>query len=324
MVPDHWEFAAVTVTPCVVDSAVSRALLFLDKEYEHGGFQSIIGTTPGLEAAVVDPTGLFGPRADFPREVFSPMVVLDLVYRDRPGSAVREGLLDALRTRRRAAGHFDFFEEEGLLPTDVDTTALGLGLLVELDGLQDSALERTVGRLVANTDGCGVVQVYLPPAGDRAYVDATVCANVLHLLLLLGQPEWVAPTEDHLYAVLAERRYLAGTRYYPSPDAFLHFLARAVTRTCATRERFGESLRAALEERAGCSDDAMELAMRILGCHRLGLRNTGDVALLLEQQRNDGSWPPRALYRFGRRHGYFGSTALTTAFAVAALDTLRR
>ena len=49
--------------------------------------------------------------------------------------------------------------------------------------------------------------------------------------------------------------------------------------------------------------------------------NTEEFTIkLLQMQNNDGSWPANALFRFGSQDKYFGSKALTTAYAVRALE----
>jgi hypothetical protein len=284
------------------------------------GFQSHIGETPDLSRLVEHPSAYFGERDDWPLEIFTSAVVLELAYAPRPRDPVAGRLAALVADRRDPAGHLDFMFEPGLLPTDVDTTAVGLSGLLRRGAQVDAPMRRTIDRIVDNVGADGVIEVYLPPAGERRYVDPTVCANGLHLLALTGDVHRAGPTIDHLAEVLTAGGAPDGTRYYPSPDALLVFASRLVTASAELGDRLGPPLRRLAAGRLGASRVALECAMRAAAAAHLGLPAETDLAALLDAQGPDGSWPPHALYRFGRRHGYFGSGELVTAFAVAALD----
>lgn len=303
-----------------LDEARARALAQLAGCLTQVGFQSRISETPDLSRLVEHPSAYFGERDDWPLEIFTSAVVLELAYAPRPDDPVARRLAALVADRRDPAGHLDFMFEPGLLPTDVDTTAVGLAALLRRGAPVDEAMRRTIDRIVDNVDAHGVIEVYLPPAGERRYVDPTVCANGLHLLALTGDLHRAGPTVDHLAEVLAAGGAPDGTRYYPSPDALLVFASRLVTASAELSDRLGPPLRRLVTGRLGASRVALECAMRSTAATHLGLPADDDLAALVDAQRPDGSWPPHALYRFGRRHGYFGSSELVTAFAVAALD----
>ena len=44
------------------------------------------------------------------------------------------------------------------------------------------------------------------------------------------------------------------------------------------------------------------------------------VDFLLNSQREDGGWDSNSIYHYGGKVGYFGSRAITTAFALEAID----
>jgi hypothetical protein len=308
------------VSPDRLDDARGRALDHLAATVTDVGFQSSISETPDMSRPVEHPSTYFGDRDDWPLEIFTSAVVLELAYALRPDDPVAVRLAALVADRRDPAGHLDFMFEPDLLPTDVDTTAVGLSALLRRGTTADEPMRRTIDRIVDNVDDHGVIEVYLPPAGERRYVDAAVCANVLHLLALSGDLHRAGPTIDHLASVLAAGGAVDGTRYYPSPDALVVFASRLVAVSDELRERVGEPLRPVVTARLGASDIALDRAMRSTAAAHLGLAADADLTALLDQQLDDGSWPAHALYRFGRRHGFFGSTPLVTAFAVAAID----
>lgn len=303
-----------------MSAAVERGVEWLGRQVGPDGFQSQVGTTVGLEEVISDPSGLFPGLTAMPRELFSSMLVLDLVYLERPSDPVGAALAALMRERRRAGGHFDFFFDEGLLPTDVDCSSIGSSLVVATAGADDG-VHATADRIAACVDDAGIVEVYLPPQGERRRLDAAVCANAAHLFYALGRETEIEPTLGHIADVIDDDRYIDGTRYYQSPEAFLFFCARMATASSGAYERFAGSLRAALERHSLSPDaSALEVAMRVGASVRVGASWGGLASRLVRAQEPDGAWAPYAVYRFGRRHGFFGSSALVTAFAVDALD----
>lgn len=300
--------------------AADRGVRWLASRLGDQGYQSEVGTTVELTAVIDDPSALFPGLVTMPSELFSSMLVLDLVYLSRPADPVRDALVALLSIHRRPAGHFDFFIDEGLLPTDIDCSSIGSALLVALDGADD-AVHAVADRIAACVDDAGIVEVYLPPQGERHRIDATVCANAAHLFHLLGREAEIEPTLRFLEEVIDQDAYRQGTRYYQSPEAFLFFAARMAAASPVAAERFGGRLRAALGRYPlGASASALEVAMRLGAGARVAAPVDGLATRLVDGQAPDGSWPAHALYRFGRRHGYFGSADLVTAFAVAALE----
>ena len=302
-----------------MSEAVERGVEWLGRQAGPDGFQSQVGTTVGLDEVISDPSGLFPGLTTMPRELFSSMLVLDLVYLDRPSDPVGAALAALMRERRRPAGHFDFFFDEGLLPTDVDCSSIGSALIVATAGADDG-VHATADRIAACVDDAGVVEVYLPPQGERRRLDAVVCANAAHLFYVLGREAEIEPTLGHIADVIDDDGWVKGTRYYQSPEAFLFFCARMVTASPAAAERFGGPLRAALDRHSLSPDaSALEVAMRLGASGRVDAPSGDLASRLVHEQEADGSWAPFAVYRFGRRHGFFGSSELVTAFAVDAL-----
>lgn len=299
-------------------AAAARGLSFLQRLYPVYGFQSFISQTPDMLNPVASPDALYPGLATFPLEVFTTMIVTDLIFKWWAGPTLRTDLLRTVQDAH-TNGIFHFFADRNLLPADVDCTAIGLSILFETGWIDPEVVNRVVDIIVNNTDDEGVVKVYFPPAAHRQYVDPVVCVNALYLMALLGRQDEAQATEAFIFRFLTSKAYWQGTRYYPSPDAFLYFLARLGGRFDFYRERLNELLRQALIDRAGATNMSLDLAMRLIVARQVDITNADEGDKLLRQQNDDGAWPADAFFRFGRRHGFFGSQALTTAFAVAAL-----
>lgn len=149
--------------------------------------------------------------------------------------------------------------------------------------------------------------------------------NVLTLFYSRGRGHELASTLDWVLGVLAHRAYLDGTRYYETAECFLFFAARLL---CAARAdavlqaRLAPLLRERVLERAGCTADALALAMRVLAGAAVGLRMERDLAALLPLQHEDGGWEPSWVYKYGSSDLKLGNRGLTTAFALNAIAAL--
>lgn len=262
-------------------------------------------------------------------ETFSSMLVLDLLVSTEMDARIIEHLVCYLAAHRRD-GMFWFFEDPTLVPPDVDSVAVGLSALARAGAVDPSAEAESavIDRVVSNCTADGIIQVYFPPRENREErVDPVVCANAICLLHLAGRGHAARKTEDFLYSVLERRTYMQGTRYYPLPEAFLYFLARAMTVSQSLRERFmplmrervGESL---ADDRAA-SRSPLLAALRLIVANATGYDDPDDARVLVDTQRQDGSWDAHPLGTTGghRMRLYFGSRALTTAFALHALST---
>ncbi|GME58528.1 putative had-like protein [Neofusicoccum parvum] len=207
-------------------------------------------------------------------------------------------------------------------PDDVDTTSYAFKLL---------PLDTTVAHSVMNemispeqTTADGIVKVYFDKSRDRT--DPTVCINVVRLYYTFGRGSepGLQPTKDWIQDVLFFRGYLNGTRYYHSPDVYLYFFARLLVEN-ANSDIFRNTaalLRERLSERINSAADSMGLAMRVLACHYMGIRNELDLQRLLTMQQEDGSFEIGWLCQYGKTQMKLGNRALTTALAVSAVEAL--
>lgn len=128
-----------------------------------------------------------------------------------------------------------------------------------------------------------------------------------------------------MYEVLLHRAYLEGTRYYSTPESFLFFLSRFIGSTTTHPELgqyFTPLLRERIQERIGAEGDALALAMRILVCRAVGLRDEIDLRALLPLQCDDGGWEASWIYKYGSSGISIGNRGLTTAFAINAIRAM--
>ena len=78
-----------------------------------------------------------------------------------------------------------------------------------------------------------------------------------------------------------------------------------------------------VQERIGAEGDSITLAMRILVCSFVGIRNDLDLCRLLPLQCIDGGWEIGWIYRYGASVDIsVGSRGLTTALAIKAIEAM--
>lgn len=218
------------------------------------------------------------------------------------------------------------------MPDEVDTTAL---TALALRGKEDSSeqIKKTVEKILQNTNEEGIIQVYFPPREKRENrIDHTVCASAMRLIYQLGYDDSANKTEDYMYGILKDQSYLDGSYFFPSPDAFLYYLYKAIVGSKQALERFRPLLTENVKSRLNSTARPLDLAMRIIMSVGLGLLKDEQIFSKVNQekqtleslQKEDGSWPKYALYKAGRSDIYFGSKSISTAFAVNALQMLQQ
>ncbi|KAJ7618110.1 hypothetical protein DFH06DRAFT_1434673, partial [Mycena polygramma] len=210
---------------------------------------------------------------------------------------------------------------EKTYPDDLDTTSLALILLPSKSDVAHSILDEML--LPNRITEEGITTVYFDDT--RRQTDPTVSVNVVRCFYHHGRGNEPAlgPTKAWICATLIDRAYVEGTRYYPSPDAFLFFFARLLEENPGSdihRVAF-TILRARVMERANAEADALALGMRMYAFNTLGIdHDDGYVQRLLQMQQDDGSWPTGWLCRYGKTGTKLGNKYLTTAFAARALE----
>ncbi|MFC5803219.1 hypothetical protein [Streptomyces formicae] len=236
----------------------------------------------------------------------------------------------------RRGSRFAFFPGVPAFPADTDCTAVAAGALFEHGLMPRSRLLTAAQELVrsaARTGGEmangplheGVFLVYWddgaePRARPRGRKhDAVASANVIATVhLATGHTDASLATLAYLRRHLTSGDYLMGTRYYPSPAAFVHAAARVCLRCEHCAGQLAGPLTTALSRAEPKA--ALDLALLAIAANHLGLTGLAPWReQLAAQQRQDGSWPPSGYFRMGRVPLWFGSPHLTTVFAIRAL-----
>ncbi|RDA83658.1 hypothetical protein CP532_4668 [Ophiocordyceps camponoti-leonardi (nom. inval.)] len=200
-------------------------------------------------------------------------------------------------------------------PDDVDVTSYAHRLLPHDSSTTHNLLDKMLTPEMTSPEG--IIQVYFSPSRNR--LDPAVCINALRLYAHHDRYETpsLSATKTYVLETLLQRRYLSGTRYYPSPDVFLYFLAHLVRHIPLGRPL----LRGPLAERFHRPADALSLAMRLEACRLVGVEPpAAERKRLLAMQRPDGSFDPGWLCKFGRSAVRIGNRGLTTALAVRAIE----
>ncbi|KAL5366591.1 HAD-like domain-containing protein [Aspergillus floccosus] len=201
-------------------------------------------------------------------------------------------------------------------PDDLDTTSLALSIVPPAPEVASSVMDEIVSRL--NKDG--IVPTYFDDTRPR--VDPIVCINVVTLFAKHHREDQLSTTITWIRDVLYHRAYLAGTRYYASPESFLFFFTRLISnlRPGSLKEDLSGLLAERLRERNGTPADSLALSMRILACQALGIESPTDVTRLSAMQCTDGGWPPCVIYKYGSGGLGITNRGVSTAFAVKAIE----
>ncbi|KZT29007.1 HAD-like protein [Neolentinus lepideus HHB14362 ss-1] len=245
-------------------------------------------------------------------ETFAQLLIMD-VTQDR----------SLVNLPEQAPRHWNFFASEPVLtteefPEDLDTTSLGLTTF-ETD---EDAVQSVMDEMLEYVNPDGIVMTYFDH--NRPRFDPVVCVNVLSLFYTHNRSSQLQGTLSWVREVLLNRAYLEGTRYYASAECFLYFLSRLLRKANdpELRDFFYDLLRERVQERIGVEGDALALAMRILTCAAVGIRDDVDMRSLLPLQCEDGGWEMGWIYKYGSSDVNIGNRGLATAFAMTAIKAM--
>src|SRR5579862_8811959 len=205
-------------------------------------------------------------------------------------------------------------------PCDLDTTALALTVCNRDD---DDTANSVMDEMLEYINSDGIVQAYFDHTRPRT--DPVVCVNVLSLFYAHSRGHQLPHTLRWIHQILLHRAYLDGTRYYVTPESFLFFLARLIHASPhpSLHQNLNPLLAARVQERIGAGGDALALAMRIVACAHLGIRNELDLRALLPLQCEDGGWELCWFYQYPYQGGKVGNRGLTTALAIKAITMMK-
>lgn len=311
--------------PQGVERAIRRGLAYL------GRVQEADGSFVSFSSASMRPfKRIAGKRW---HTNFVPALILgSLAVSDLPEAAsIRDGLARFLLEQRSDSWSFNYWaahapeRETQPYPDDLDDTFCALaGIYLHDPALVgDAGLAHAVKLLVAAERGVGgPYRTWLVAPDSRPVwldVDLAVNSNIAYFLSLIGTR---LPKLDALMGrAIAKGEF--SSPYYPSRYAFIYYLSRAYEGPQKPR-----LLKKAIRlQRAARTDMDRTLCL----CARLRLGDAADLSgavdKLLPGQRRDGSWPAATFYADPVENGrlfYNGGPALTTAFAVEALEFYRR
>jgi hypothetical protein len=156
---------------------------------------------------------------------------------------------------------------------------------------------------------------------DRLRFDPATCINVLTLFYSHGRGEELGMSLQWVREVLRYRAYIDGIRHY-SPDNILFLLTRLLASSDSLElQELQPLLKERVQERLGAQGDAVALAMRVLKCHFVDIRDEVDLSTLLSMQCEDGGWEAGWVYKYSSGVK-IGNRGLTTALAVQAIQEI--
>ncbi|MFD8495387.1 hypothetical protein [Amycolatopsis sp. NPDC059657] len=232
--------------------------------------------------------------------------------------------------RGTAGRRVRLFVDGTVFPADTDCTAVAAQALHDTSLISGAELIEFAEELLSAA-AQNVVMVYWPDGGRGAKFDPVAAANALCVLKeaqrrgMRTGADVIEATREYVTGHLESGAYLNGSRYYPSPDAFLQVVSRLAERFDDLRDTLEKPLAEAIMQR---EDDewVLDVALRAIAADNIGLEEgqRQRKKLLIESQEADGSWPAAPYYKLGRFPVYFGSRVLTTLFAANALRRLER
>ena len=140
-----------------------------------------------------------------------------------------------------------------------------------------------------------------------------------------GRGSEVQPTLLWIRDILLYRACdLQGMKYFKTPEPLFYFITRILSSSDDPhlQQTLRPLLKDRVQERIGTEGDSITLAMRLLVCHFVGLKNEVDMRRLLPMQCKDGSWEIGWLYHYGRSGISVGNRGLTTALAIRAIELM--
>lgn len=222
----------------------------------------------------------------------------------------------------RQARKWNFFSGEPALttatyPDDLDTTALALTIM----DYDKEVVSSVMDEMLEYVNDEGIIMVYYDH--NRPRIDSVICVNILTLFYRHGRGHQLGRTLQWIREVLLHRAYLDGTFYYKSAECFLFYLGRLLgcTQDAELHRWLEPLLKERVQERIGQSGSALDLAMRILTCSALGIKDQVDLDGLLSLQCEDGGWGLDWMYRYARSGIEMGNRGVTTALAINAIES---
>ncbi|KXN92452.1 Alpha-D-glucose-1-phosphate phosphatase YihX [Leucoagaricus sp. SymC.cos] len=283
----------------LIGDPIERGLEFLERNA--GKLESTTKATPTHEVIVVE-------------ENFSQLLILEAT-----GDRKLVNLVEHSRTWNFFRGRKGQLTTEEY-PFDLDTTSLGLTILKRDQDTANSVMDEMLEYVSPD----GIIQLYFDHRRPR--FDPVVCANVLSLFYAYGRGSQLQETLKWVHEVLLNRAYLDGTRYYETAECFLYFISRLLSSSSdpELHALLKPVLKERVQERIGADGDSLALAMRIIVCDFVGVRDEVDLRTLLTLQCEDGGWEISSWYKYPLSGFRVGNRGLATALAIKAVEAMSR
>ena len=325
-----------------LEHSVSRAIDFLyESQLPYGEFRTY--ASPDQE---------MGDQSRFDSSPFVTSLVLHCVSTvDTPrAQEMRARALGFLQEEMEGPGLWRYWSSRNrrhkLLPPDLDDTCC-ISFILKSNHV---SVPPNRDIILANRNGDGIFYTWVVPrstspspgAGGLDYevnpeavltvvlsgaVDNVDCAVNANVLLYLGESEDTKKAVDYLVGMVLEGKENGCSDFYPDRLSFYYMLSRAYCHGVLSLE----SIALPVTDRVSRSqvDDGSfgnELLSALAMCTLLNFGRVTPAAgraveHLLKAQREDGSWPRRAM--FLGPAPYYGSEELTTALCVEALARYR-
>jgi hypothetical protein len=302
-----------------VEQAVAAGLGYLGAvQLPDGSFQSF--SSPSQTS--------FQPAVTY-RTTFAPALILSALAGAKVAGSValRERLAAWLAAQAGPQGSFNYWaagspqRRRQPYPDDLDDTFCALSALYLHDPalIDEKALASAVKLLLATeSEVGGPYRTWLvPPDAEPVWhdVDLGVNSNVAYFLSLTGNP--LPKLTAFIDKALTTNKL--SSPYYPSAYPIVYFIARAY------RGKRPAALIRIIRELLANAGNALETALCLSSLARLGVSGNQirRINNLLGLQAADGSWPAAAFCldpAIGKQAYYNGAPALTTAFAIEALQ----
>lgn len=287
--------------------SIKNGWLFLETQNNNGFYKCYIGLSHNLSESLLSP-----PETSY-------MLITEVLLKHHPENKLTKEAVNYLKQESKK-GLFTYFEDRNLYPPDSDVNSLGCSILFESGYISEKKANELFSTLLSNTNSKGIVQVWITNEDRPRRIDHVVATNIIYLAYLLGRDREIEKSKNWVYKILENKAYLKGSRYYNSPDAFLFALSKVIYEFPLFDHKFREQLESVTKKRIKKVEYPIDLAMLIIVAKSLGIPAEKEQYKLLSMQEEDGSWPANALFRFGSEEKYFGSKALTTAYAIRALE----
>ena len=214
-----------------------------------------------------------------------------------------------------------FFGKNTSVHPDLDDTSYALAFLME-NGIKMD-YQKFAKKLLAFRNKDGLFYTWFPNKGGRNVIDFVVNTNILYFFALLG---WrVKEVEKWIEEIIKKQGFKEGSYYYHMPCSFIYFFSRLNTTKVALPKTIMEMLvNFLIDKKDQFILDENYLNSALMAVSLLNMGYNGPVLknalrVIVKNQNQDGGWPIASIFRHRTVNLYYGSRALSTAFAMEAL-----